>query len=677
MTWDGTSATTPHVAGVAALVLARGRAQGLDLSAAEVMQVVRMSADDLADPAKGYAPGWDLLSGWGRVNAFAAVERAAPGRVPPVADIQAPEWYEPVRGDVVVTGIARGRSAVSWQLEIGDGQQPSEWRAIGSGTSTAAGGARLGRVAAGALGAGPHTLRLRVTDADGNVGEDRALFHALRDPALRRGFPRRLGTSGEASPVLADLDRDGAQDIVLATSDGEVRVLSGRTGRPLRGWPRRMKATPGSGAAGRRIGTLRPGILATPAIGDVTGGREPEMLAAGLDGRLYGWTARGRPLRGFPYRIRLRRPAENGRLDAAIYASPALADLDGDRKLDAIFGAADQRVYAVRGNGRSVRGWPVLARDTAAGGGDGAAAKILSSPAVGDLDGDGRPDVVEGTGEAYGSTPSMSGRVHAWNAHGEVLAGWPVAPSGLAVNSIPLVGLGVPMSPVLADVDGDGRDEVAAAAFTGEPELYRGDGSRMSGAGGDGHFAFAGRGPSSPSGSPGAIALGANALFGPARPGGPLRLFGGMVDSRLAAAQSSPATRVEFEHLVGGWDAASGQWLDAWPRPIEGWTIVAGPALADVDGDGAAELIAGSSGNVLHAFREDGSEPSGWPKDTAGWLLAAPAVGDVDGDKRLEVVAVTRDGWLYVWDTPARATAAGAPWPSFRHDVRNTGRYGG
>jgi subtilisin family serine protease len=677
MTWDGTSATTPHVAGVAALVIARGRARGLELSAAEVMQIVRMSADDLADPAKGHAPGWDVLSGWGRVNAFAAVQRAEPGRVPPVADIDAPGWYEPTRGDVVVSGVARGRSAVSWQLEIGAGQQPAEWRAIGSGTGTAAAGARLGRVAAGELGAGTHTLRLRVTDADGNVGEDRALFHALRDPALRSGFPKRLGTSGEASPALADLDRDGAQDIVLATSDGELRVLSGRTGRSLRGWPRRMKASAGAGAAGRRIGTVRAGLVATPAIGDVIGGREPEVLAAGLDGRLYGWTARGRPLRGFPYRIGLRRPAEEGRLDAAIYASPALADLDGDRKLDAVFGAADQRVYAVKGNGRAVQGWPVLARDAADGAGGGGVAKIVSSPAIGDLDGDGRPDVVEGTGEAYGSTPSMTGRVYAWNARGERLPGWPVAPAALAANSIPLVGQGVPMSPVLADVDGDGRDEVAAAAFTGEPELYRGDGTRMGGAGGEGHFAFAGRGAGSPSASPGAIALGANAVFGRIRSDGPLRLFGGMVDSRLAAAQSSPATKVEFEHLIGGWDAASGAWLDAWPRPMEGWTIVAAPALADVDGDGAAEVLAGSSGNLLHAFREDGSEPGGWPKDTAGWLLAAPAVGDVDGDGRLEVVAVTRDGWLYTWDTPARASAAGAPWPSFRHDVRNTGRYGG
>ena len=61
---------------------------------------------------------------------------------------------------------------------------------------------------------------------------------------------------------------------------------------------------------------------------------------------------------------------------------------------------------------------------------------------------------------------------------------------------------------------------------------------------------------------------------------------------------------------------------------------------------------------MLHAFREDGSEPAGWPKQTGGWLLAAPSVGDVDGDRRLEVVAVTREGFLFVWDTPAPAAGA-------------------
>jgi hypothetical protein len=48
----------------------------------------------------------------------------------------------------------------------------------------------------------------------------------------------------------------------------------------------------------------------------------------------------------------------------------------------------------------------------------------------------------------------------------------------------------------------------------------------------------------------------------------------------------------------------------------------------------------------------------------------------VDGDRLAEVVAVTRDGWLFVWDTPAPAPAGSGEWPAFRHDARNTGRYG-
>src|SRR5205807_7809042 len=169
----------------------------------------------------------------------------------------------------------------------------------------------------------------------------------------------------------------------------------------------------------------------------------------------------------------LHAPTPDGLLDSAIYATPALADLNDDGKLDIVFGAADQHIYAIDGHGRDLPGWPVLARDGA--GGDWA--KILSSPAIGDLNGDARPDVVEGTAEAYGSTPFTTGRVYAFDAHGRLLPGWPIHPPALAADSIPLAGEGVPMSPVLADVNGDGRDEVAIAAFTGTPALYNGDGT--------------------------------------------------------------------------------------------------------------------------------------------------------------------------------------------------------
>jgi hypothetical protein len=305
----------------------------------------------------------------------------------------------------------------------------------------------------------------------------------------------------------------------------------------------------------------------------------------------------------------------------------------------------------------------VLARDTP----EGYVGKILSSPAIGDLDGDGSPDVVEGTAEAYGSTPSTTGRVYAFDRQGNRLPGWPVAPPALSADSIPLAGQGVPMSPVLADLDGDGTDEVAVGAFTGQLELYDGDGSRRH------QFESSARGAQSPAAAPAALALGANAAFGRTAEDGPLQLYGGMVDATLIPAQLNPSEKVPFEHLLGGWDAATGAWLAPFPRPMEGWTILAAPVLGDVDGDGASEVGAGSSGNVLHAFRADGTEPEGWPKDLGGWILAAPAIGDVDGDGRNEVVAVTRDGYLHVFDTTGRAGAR--EWPVFRHDARNTGRY--
>src|SRR5205807_10296610 len=135
--WSGTSAATPHVAGVAALVIARGRALGLRLTPNEVRQIIRMTADDLADRSQGEAPGWDQYTGWGRVNAFAAVSRVARGRIPPDVEITAPGWYAPERGRFVVAGPVHGRTPARWVLWLGAGGQPKRWCKIawGAGTS--------------------------------------------------------------------------------------------------------------------------------------------------------------------------------------------------------------------------------------------------------------------------------------------------------------------------------------------------------------------------------------------------------------------------------------------------------------------------------------------------------------------------------------------------------------
>lgn len=651
--WSGTSAATPHVAGVAALV----KSARPGLNADRVRQLLIATADDLSGERNGGRAGWDRHTGYGRVNAFAAVDAARAGRVPPTTDIRTPELFSTHRRRLAVRFVAGG----DWTLELGRGEQPDEWRPIGRGAK----GRRTVRVRAGRLADGGWTLRLRTAAGDA-TGEDRAFFYANSDRALGRGYPRRLGSSGEGSPVLADLTGDRVPEIVLGTSDGRVRVWNGRTRRLVRGWPRRTRRAFATRPAARRIGKVRAAFLGTLAVGDVRGGRRPEVVGAALDGRVYAWHHDGRRVRGFPVRIDARRPPSPER-DAAIYASPALAQLNGRGKLDIVVGAADGRVYAWNGRGRRLRGWPVEARD-----GDDRE-RVISSPAVGDIDGDGAPDVVEASAEVYGSVPQTEGRVYAWDARGRPKPGWPIRPPALAADAIPIAGEGVPASPALADVDGDGADEVAIAAFTGQPDLYRGDGSRYS----DGqHFTTTGRGPRSRASAGSAIALGSNGAFGRLTADGPLTFFSGLVDTRFALASQAPAQRIRYEHLLGGWDAASGDHLEAFPAPVEQFQIITAPAIADVDGDGAAEVIAGTSGLLLHAFRADGSEPPGWPKQTGGWLFAAPAVGDVDGDRRLEVVAVTREGYLWVWDTPTRAPGL-VEWGSFRHDPRNTGRYQG
>jgi len=67
-----------------------------------------------------------------------------------------------------------------------------------------------------------------------------------------------------------------------------------------------------------------------------------------------------------------------------VSSSPAIGDIDGDGKLDVIVGSGDTKVYAIRGDG-------TLLWSFSTGG------FVSSSPAIGDIDGDGKLDVIVGS----------------------------------------------------------------------------------------------------------------------------------------------------------------------------------------------------------------------------------------------------------------------------------------
>lgn len=70
-TKSGTSMAAPHVAGLAALIWSLQPA----LSASSVTQIMTETACDVV------LPGWDQYTGWGRIDAYAAVSRATTYRV--------------------------------------------------------------------------------------------------------------------------------------------------------------------------------------------------------------------------------------------------------------------------------------------------------------------------------------------------------------------------------------------------------------------------------------------------------------------------------------------------------------------------------------------------------------------------------------------------------------------
>ncbi|MGH9149169.1 MAG: FG-GAP repeat domain-containing protein, partial [Acidimicrobiales bacterium] len=66
-----------------------------------------------------------------------------------------------------------------------------------------------------------------------------------------------------------------------------------------------------------------------------------------------------------------------------LWGSPVIADVDGDGSADVVAGSINGQVYAVDANGADLAGWPAAAVVS------GGATAVASSPAVGDLDGDG------------------------------------------------------------------------------------------------------------------------------------------------------------------------------------------------------------------------------------------------------------------------------------------------
>ncbi|MGZ6887371.1 MAG: S8 family serine peptidase [Acidimicrobiia bacterium] len=786
------SEATGIMGGVAGLVMSEARDRGITLSANEVQQLIRANADDVdfatpnaVDPANDFlsggtvryptAPGWDATTGYGRLNAYELVKAVRDARIPPEADLTSPGWFSvlPAHGTVAVRGrIAAPRArAFSYRVEWAAGLQPpaspgsDQWHVVASGahrTRTIDG--RLATLdlasVAAALGgaAGPpadpttgrsdeerFSVRVRVVvtalggPTDGLVGQSQKQVFVHDDPTLVAGTPRTVRGAGTASPVFADIEPGGGNEMVLATDDGRVHVLHSDLSE-VPGFP--VVTDRASywieGATARADGIAPPHAaigVGAPVIVDLDGDGQLDIAVADFDGRVHAWNRFGVPLPGFeqahtnPWFSADAPGAQDSanRTKRGFAGSLVAADLDGDHRPELIGAALDRHVYAWHGDGTPVAGFPVLVVDPTkvesvvpvvdtvrfrpdAAVGDGG--ELVATPAVADLTGDGRPEIIVGAQEEYdepfnapefGGIPGTSGnsREYAISPDGTnatypnpnpaqpdaqaYLPGWPVKVGMFEREVLPVIGDGVSAQAAVGDlIPSHPGPEIAVAAAVGPLYVFGTDGKSALGQqdGKDiplhwygGLFANdpTGTGTKRNSDDVGLLLV---AFGGPS-----IGKLGATTHPDVAAPVSglsrlfdttSPDLQLPSDDMLAAWDPTDGTMRPAFPRETPDLAFFVTPAIADVNGDGLPEVVAGNGVYTLSGVNPLGVQPAGWPKLTGGWLVGTPGFGDWDGDDTLEVAVVRRDGVLMVWHTPTPATRT-RQWPRFGHDLRNTG----
>jgi len=355
------------------------------------------------------------------------------------------------------------------------------------------------------------------------------------------------------------------------------------------------------------------------------------------------------------------------------FVSPiALAQVDGLAGRDIIAGSRDTKeVYVFDYEGRTLSGWPQALENP-----------VRAAISVGDLDGDDELEIV--AVDEYGV-------IYAWEKSGAEHIDGDFNPATIGVIYRLPGCFFLYCSPVLADMDGDGDDEIVIGSQSDELYIIDGDGSVVPG--------WPVPLPNDVSGSPavgdidgdggGDLEIVVNTWSGDVRAfhhDGSLlyqKWFKNQVYFGPSPALADLNDDGKLELVLPSADKKlycvqyNGSNLPGWPIQYTDQLFTeSSPIVADMNGDGNPDVILGNETQLLNAWDSEGKLLDGFPLSTEDAMRAVPAVDDVDGDGDVELITAGWDRNVYVWDFPTAFHRTASHWPSFQCNMFNNGWHG-
>jgi len=641
----GTSMACPHVSGLAALI----RSLHPEFTNAQIRARICSTSIDLG------APGKDDYYGYGRVDAYRALQANKPITLP-FAYISSPKSLQILKGaSIDIKGTAASEPdyfqdySLFYSIQyFGSYDNPPNRAQIPSASMKPVNDGLLGSWDINALNDGYYFLKLTVNSTNPLYPDqfltetDQKLVHIGN--MIKDGWPVNMDYRMPSSPAIADLDNDGKQEIVVldgnTVSDGKTNLYvihhDGRIASEW-GWPRDIGGGPFSGRS-------------APAIADLD--KDSDNGLEIVIGNKFAFHYNGVPVTGWPNP--LFKDLDNSEAAVLLY------DIDADGGLEAIVPAYG-KMYALRADGTVYWSRSIASAYTTG-----------LSACVADLNGDGKKEI------AY-LDPSYS--VYLWDYQGNLLSGWPKAIDA-RTEGVSSVAAG--------DINNDNLPELIAVSFDGFIYAWRFDTDKKD------FVLLPGWGikllPSEEQFMAKSVAL-ADILKENGTPGrdGKLELIMGVAvfhGTNYSTYFTGKVYVIDGNgKVMPGWPQDTGYIDNPWGQLIGSGGIYYGSCIAgDIDDDSYQEVIAGTQDRKIYAWHADGKPVSGFPMDLGNRITSTPCIGDIDGDNKIELIVNASDvdidsGWgvdypqVYSIALKGKYNASNIDWPMFQHDPQHTGAY--